>query len=699
MQFLSPWFLLGALVVGIPLWLHLIRHEQAIHVPFSSLMFLRRIPVKSVSRQRLKYLLLLATRILVILLITLAFARPYFPAAAPLFTAGGNGKQVVILLDVSMSMQYGDRWQRAVEAARQVIAALGEQDQAQIATFASNFQIQNLPSSDKAALETILNGLTPTASPTSYAQAIRAADRIAEDAERPLSVVLISDLQKAGLDQSMESLAFSSVREFRIEDVAEGEAPNWAVESVRSRPMVFQSRYPERLVVQLRGYGAPETSKEVVLSLGDRVVEKKSLKIQASGRATVVFEGFDVPLGSNRGMIRMAPADSLSLDDSYHFTLERREPYRILFLRESSEQAELYYFRNALAAETDSPFAMDARTPAEAASLRLSDYSMVICSNIGYLPPLLLSNLEGFVKDGGGVLFTMGNRVPFPSPESQWHDLWPGKSVGKKFLTSDAERLLLLGEFDREHPLFREFRETGADSLRAVEVYAYAQIQPEGTVLLSFSNGDPALVEKRFGQGRILWFASSFDNVWSDFPLHPAFVPLVHQLAQYGTQLPSQPPAYTIPTAISLASLRPDAETAGISRIWDIFGPDGKREVPLAEEQRPDFLTVRQPGFYEIRQRGTSQAVAANPDPQESDLTQLSPEDRTLWAAGGKGASHEAGATVSGELANRQTIWWNLLLIALALAAVEVYLANQYLKPGKIPIGLQKTAPEGSHVS
>ena len=110
MGLLSPWFLLGTLAVGIPLWVHLIRREQAIRLPFSSLMFLRRIPIKSVSRQRLKYFLLLSMRLLIILLVTLAFARPYFPSATRPLAAGGSERHVVILLDTSMSMQYGDRW-------------------------------------------------------------------------------------------------------------------------------------------------------------------------------------------------------------------------------------------------------------------------------------------------------------------------------------------------------------------------------------------------------------------------------------------------------------------------------------------------------------------------------------------------------------------------------------------------------------
>jgi len=253
MGLLSPWFLLGTLVVGIPFWLHLIRREQALRLPFSSLMFLRRIPIKSVSRQRLKYFLLLSMRLLIVLLVTLAFARPYFPSISRPLAAGGSERHVVVLLDTSMSMQYGDRWERALAAAREAIAGVRERDQAQIVAFSSDFQVLNLPTSDKAALRAVLTqAATPTASPTSYAQAFRAVERIEEDARRPLSVVLISDFQKSGLGNPPQAVS-PPASDFRQVNVAEGEAPNWTVEGVRSRRTIYKSRYPDRVVVQLRG--------------------------------------------------------------------------------------------------------------------------------------------------------------------------------------------------------------------------------------------------------------------------------------------------------------------------------------------------------------------------------------------------------------------------------------------------------------
>ena len=695
MGLLAPWFLLGTLAVGVPLWVHLIRREQAVRLPFSSLMFLRRVPIKSVSRQRLKYFLLLSMRLLIILLVTLAFARPYFPSVTRALPGGGSERHVVILLDASMSMQYGDRWERALAAAQEAIGGVRERDQAQIVLFSSDFQVLNLPTSDKAALRAALaQAATPTASPTSYAQAFRAVERIEEDARRPLSVVLISDLQKSGLGNPPQALS-PPVSDFRLVNVAEGEAPNWAVEGVRSRRTVYKARYPDRMVVQVRGYATEAATKEVTFSIRGKVVEKKTVALPASGTATAVFERFDVPLGSNPARIEITPPDRLPLDDTYYFTLERREPNRVLFLREADTQAELYYLRSALAAETDSPFLIEARSPAEAASVPLREYAMVILSNVQRLPGAVASELRDFVQQGGGLLMTAGSRTS-PALETELKELWPGKTLEKRLMTREGERLVLLGEFDRDHAIFRDLREAGADSLRAVEVYAYVRMQPEGAVTLRYSNGDPALIEKAVGQGRVLLFTSSFDNVWSDFPLHPVFLPLAHQLVRYGTQLGSEMPAHTIPSAVSLREFARGSADASSARIWTIIGPDGKREASLTGETQTDFLVLRRPGLYEIRQKDRINLLAANPDPRESDLLPLSAEDQALWKSGSPGSAGAGETLPAAEQARRQAVWWYLLLLALLIAAVEVYLANQYLGPKRIAVGAEMVPPMAS---
>jgi hypothetical protein len=329
---------------------------------------------------------------------------------------------------------------------------------------------------------------------------------------------------------------------------------------------------------------------------------------------------------------------------------------------------------------------LEARTPTEALSLPLSRYAAVILSNVDRLPNELVGELRKLLERGGGLLITVGNRFPARALEEQLKDFWPARMLEKKMLTRDAERLVLLGEFDRNHPIFQELEESGAQSLRSVESYAYVQLQPENKLLLRFANGHPALVERPWDAGRVLLFASSFDNVWSDFPLHPVFVPFVHQLVRYTAQLPADPAAYRIPTTVSLANYtRGIVGTAG--RTWDITGPDGRRVVPLEQERRADFLVLSQPGFYDLRLQDEVHWIAANPDPQESDLTPLTAEDRALWTANGQSSpSATPIAATATESEKRQAIWWYLVLLALLVAAIEIYLANPYLGPRRVAV-------------
>src|SRR5438105_12125066 len=132
--FLTPLFFIGAAALSIPLLVHLIQREKKQVIDFPSLMFLRKVPYQSVRRQRLKRLLLLALRCAALLLLVAAFARPFLPhAATPLATR--SAREVVILLDKSYSMSYGERWQRAQQAAQHAVGSLAPGDHASLVLF------------------------------------------------------------------------------------------------------------------------------------------------------------------------------------------------------------------------------------------------------------------------------------------------------------------------------------------------------------------------------------------------------------------------------------------------------------------------------------------------------------------------------------------------------------------------------------
>ena len=155
--FLVPAFLLGLAAVVIPILVHLTRKQKARVVEFPSLMFLDRVPFRAETRRRIHHWLLLLLRALAVALIVAAFSRPFFTGSAEAAGAGMGPREVVVLLDRSYSMGVGDRWDRALEAARNVFEDLGPLDRASLAVFGRNAVVSVRSTSDRNSLLSALD--------------------------------------------------------------------------------------------------------------------------------------------------------------------------------------------------------------------------------------------------------------------------------------------------------------------------------------------------------------------------------------------------------------------------------------------------------------------------------------------------------------------------------------------------------------
>src|SRR5687767_4394795 len=178
MSFLTPLFLIGLAGLAVPVLLHLIQRERKQVVPFPSLMFLRRIPYQSVRRRRIRHWLLLAMRAAALALIVLAFARPFFRGADPSVAAGNGARELVILVDRSYSMGYGDRWTRALAAARGAVDGLTAADRASIVFFGSTPDVAVRSTADKGRLQSALAGAQLSAGATHYGPVLKLAGSI-----------------------------------------------------------------------------------------------------------------------------------------------------------------------------------------------------------------------------------------------------------------------------------------------------------------------------------------------------------------------------------------------------------------------------------------------------------------------------------------------------------------------------------------
>src|SRR5450755_2744415 len=133
MGFLAPWFLGGAALLGLPIYLHLLRRHRTDPTPFSSLMFFERRTQSSIKHRRLRYLVLFALRAALIVLLALAFAHPYIEQK--ILPLKRSGEVTVLAIDNSLSMRAGNRLAEAKQMAKSLVSGLHPGERAQVVAF------------------------------------------------------------------------------------------------------------------------------------------------------------------------------------------------------------------------------------------------------------------------------------------------------------------------------------------------------------------------------------------------------------------------------------------------------------------------------------------------------------------------------------------------------------------------------------
>ena len=665
MGFFTPWFLAGALAAGLPVWLHLLRKHKTTPLPFSSLMFFERRIQSSIKHRRLRYLVLLALRMALFLLIALAFAHPYVRrAAAP---ANRTGEVTVLAIDNSLSMRAGNRLDQAKQMAKRAVAGLRPGQRAQVLAFGARVQVMSEVTDDGAPLSAAIDAIEASDARTSFAELARSLRSIAQSLHLPLDVHLYSDMQQTGMPANFNDLRLNAAVRLEPHPLETKEVPNFAVENVVAPRRVYDSR-KSRVLATIAGFGNSKATRSVSLALNHRVIETKTVEVPENGRATVEFLSLEVPYGKNRGEVRIDSADALAADDVFYFSVERADPRHALFVHEPENSRDLLYFKAALEASGQSAFEMDPATPDQTANLSPAKYAFVVLSDVGAVPADFENQLREYVRGGGSVLVSLGHmsvaRARVPVTEDRIEET--------RYAGREGERFQTAAWLDRSHPSILK-----DDRWDDVKFYQAIRVAPgNARVAARLSDQTPLLMDHQVGEGHVLVFASTFDNVANDFPLHASFVPFIQQTARYLGRLDDRPPSVLVGT---FEELRDSKEKGSAVEVVD---PKGGRVLSLEEATEAQNIQFTSAGFYEIhRPNRADELVAVNADRHESDLTPAPAETVALWQNTAQGSS-EGGGAAAGEQ-KPLSLWWYVMLVVLALAVAESLLGNRHLSVDK----------------
>jgi hypothetical protein len=657
MSLLAPAFLVGLLAVGLPWWLHRLSSDNPNKQKFSSLMFLEPGEPRRVLAKKVQYLLLLALRIGVLVLLALAFTEPAIWRAP---AAGGDAdgaRMHLIVLDGSASMGYSGRWARARAAANDVLDELGTEDRAQIVLAGRQFEVLGPPTADVAALRQTLNTAEPGVFRLEYGQLMRSIDGLVRTAELPVVIDLVTDAQATALPTRFGELAPRRPAEIVIHDVTDGAAENWTVDSFGASALTGE------LTASVRSFAPDTVTRTVTLTQNGRTVGEETVEVPADGRTEVAFPPLDLASGSNRVEVALSPDDDLEGDDRRYLAIKRPEPRKVLVVAENVEGLGPLFTSAALETLTTLALTADVRT-SPLGDPPLLDYSFVVVTDVGLLDAPQAAAIEDYVEGGGRALLAAG-------PRSGGLTALP--VTGQALRTNPqmgAQARLSIGEVDATHPVLR-----GVDELRAANFFRSVSIEPgEGDqVLMSLADGTPLLLERTMGLGRVLLFTSSLDRQWNDLPVQPAFVPLMAGIANRllgGAGFTSEA---DLGSTLAVRAL-------GFSG-GQIFDPRGEAALGLGAGS--DDVLLDQVGFYEVVGGGTTELVAVNFDARESDLKPVDAATLDRWRGLGVRPGEDVAAPVAvTSQADRVPIslgQW-LVMLLLALVVMESMVGNWHLR-------------------
>ena len=660
MTLFAPLFLLGLLGILLPLWLHRMNRSDPPAQPFSSVLLLRHSDQITSSERSLRYWLLLALRILALVLLALLFTQPAFLSNSSENT-GPAEKHLMVVMDMSLSMQASDRWQQAVAAAKKLVNDLQPGETAQILGADATLQIYSEATPNQGELVQALDRLRPGTASLDFGQTVGALDELAKGFDAPTEIHLFSDLQATNLPNRFSDLVPS--RSALVLHQPTSTTDNLSLTAQWST---------HELVGQISNRGIAKSGLVLSFSADGVTLDSLLLDLEENQTRQFSFATTSLPRNARGFKISVDADDALSADNSFYLAPQDNQQIRMLLLAGNASLADTLYLETALASLSNLRVDQQSRYGAGALNFAADDYSIIIANDAGTLSQEVTTALSGWVERGGNLIMVAG-----PAVRS-------GQTLaitGHEILAADArasETGILLQQ--AQHPALARL---GRQSLGARLYDARTlTLQTADVVIASNDRGLPWLVEQKVGSGRVLIFSQSLLPNTTDLSLTPEFVPLLRSLIAYLGDLDSLPKNYSTGDRILVGAQNSDAASL---RVQQLFLADNKPLLSLAEQGGTHSYSFEESGVYGLQTVRELYPIAVNTPPSESLLEPLDPDIVDRWQALGDTALSEAEASAVTTTGTQNLPEWKtwegiLLPLLLLLLAAETFFANAHLR-------------------
>ena len=644
-------FLWALTALSIPIIVHLFNFRKTTRVYFSNIRFLKQVKQETTQKRKLKKYLVLASRLLFLFFLVMAFAQPFLPAREQI----SSQKNITIYLDNSFSMSAPVEGKiRALDAGisfvREIVELFPPETRFKLLTndfapFANSYK------SDSEIIDQLSQvRLSP------ISRSIEEITRRIEDAGSTL--FWVSDFQKSTIGND---IVIDSTWQLRLVPVEYERLSNVFVDSVfLDNPFVIGGE-KNSVRVRLRNEGPLAIEGLVTrLSINGVQAATTSITLQPNSSAETAFDLSGSLRGFNKAVFSFSDFP-VSFDNEFYFTLNYSGKLKVIEIK--PEAAPTFI---------DKVYGNRQLFDFNSYSVKNLDYSLieaadlVIVNGINKIESSLSSTLQSY-RSKGSLLLVSGAQ-----PDLESYKKLLGVSALAKIEKSEMEEL---DRPDFRNPFFENVFEEKTSALAMPRAKKILDWGPDRSAILKFKNGLPYL--SRFGNTFIM--ASPLEKGATDFYNNALFVPVMYRIASSGKKVESKPYFHL---STSLVTVLTDSLVG--EEPARLLGP---QELVPSQRRLGDRLLLEIPrfsvnqGFYHVtHKRDTLDLIAFNLDKKESVLGQFNGEEMKTALGGGnhisifKASSTEAFSNEIKERYLGTPLWKHALMLALFFLLAEVLL-------------------------
>jgi hypothetical protein len=542
-----PYMLLGLVLAGVPVLIHLLMRQKPKTLAFPAFRFLLQRHRTNRRKLRLQHLLLLALRVVVIAGLCLALARPRL-AGGP-WAMGERPVAAVLVFDTSASMEYNaggvSRLDEARRRARELLDEMAEGSKVVLLDTADVLGGDGPDWLSPGLVVPRLNGLRTRPANAALNRAVKQGfellSRAAEGEDPPPRFLYVfSDRTRACWDAD-------DVKDVRrpdgvtavLVDVGLDAPKDLAIDAIEINPLVAApgDKVQVRVTVRATGtdFDTDLTCRFDSDSDSDRPVERRPVRLSAGQSQVVVIDRAAParpPGGGSEGPCQVTAAvetqDALPFNNTRYATFLVRERRKVLTVVGAAPPGDdVPPWRGwEVALNVVKLFHCELRPLGDFARMdekALHDYP-VICLFQVAPPKEMWPKLVRYVNSGGGLVVVPGGEEWRPLVEAV-------NKEGKDLLPLELQTITEVpakgkavpwAEYSPRHPITNYFHnalKTGDLDFdqpgQRPHVYAYWQAgkAADGTILAEFADGkhSAALAERVVGRGRVIEFTTPLD--------------------------------------------------------------------------------------------------------------------------------------------------------------------------------------------